>query len=340
MSLWDELSGKRQAPLIVAEIGAKYGGLDTVKSMVTAAKAAGADCVKFQTYQAQTISTPGATFTFEDGSVVPQFDFFKQYELTLEDHLELDRYCAKEGIRWFSTPSHPNDLDLLERFDPPASKLGSDDLTNLPFIRKVAETGRLVIMSTGMCRMEEIEKAVETVQDSGNGKLVLLHCVVSYPSRPEEANLKMIPTLRKAFDLPVGLSDHTTDELTSVLATQLGAVMIEKHFTLDHALKLADHQASLDPEQFANLVRKVRLVPQAMGDGVKTILPTEKKWRAAGRKSIFVVRDVAAGEALTMENLAIRRPADGIHPHELEKVLGRKAVRAIPKETLLQWDMI
>jgi len=329
-----------RAPLVIAEIGANYGGIETVKAMVRSAADCGADLVKFQTYRAETIATPGCFFTFEDGRRVPQFEFFKTYELTADHHDQLDALCRELGIGWLSTPSHVSDLELLERYEPPFYKTGSDDLTNLPFLRAVADTGRPLLMSTGMCTLGEIESAIETVFASGNRQLVLLHCVVSYPSRAEDANLRAIETLRSAFGLPVGLSDHTKDELTSVLATQMGAVVIEKHFTLDHSHKLPDHEASLDPEQFRLLVDRVRLVRHALGDGVKRILPTEQKWRQAARKSLFAAREIAQGEVITATAIEIRRPADGLHPHYLPLVLGRTATTLIPAGTMIQWDMV
>ena len=327
------------APLIIAEIGANYGGIQVVKQMVRAAAQSGANMVKFQTYRAETISTPGSSFTFEDGSRVPQFDFFRAYELSAADHDVLDGLCKEIGIQWGSTPSHASDLELLGKYDLPFYKTGSDDLTNLPFLRAIAETGKPMLVSTGMCTLGEIGAAVDMILATGNQRLVLLHCVVSYPSRAKDANLRVIETLQKAFGLPVGLSDHTQDEFTSILATQMGAVVIEKHFTLDHALKLPDHEAALDPVQFSRLVERVKLVPNALGDGVKRILPTEKKWRQAGRKSLFAAIDIPAGTVIAERHIAIRRPSEGIHPHYLALVLGRAAKAAIPARTLLQWDM-
>ena len=331
---------KNKQPIIVAELGAKYAELDVIKQMIQSSKKCGADMVKFQTYQAETISTPGSFFTMEDGSKVSQYDFFKAYELTREDHEELISYCKEVGIKWLPTPSHPKDVELLESFAPVAYKTGSDDLTNLPFLKYIAEKQRPMIVSTGMCTLGEIERAVETILSTGNEQVVLLHCVVSYPSKPKDANLRVIETLQKAFGLPVGLSDHTQDEFTSILATQLGAVIIEKHFTLDHALKLPDHEASLDPVAFKKLVRSIHLVPQAMGDGVKRILETEKKWRAAARKSIFTTQEIKKGRVIQLDDLTIRRPADGIHPHYMELIVGRQAVCDIPEDTLLTWSMV
>lgn len=328
------------APLIIAEIGAKYADIDTLKDIVSAAKTAGADIVKFQTYRAETISTPGSFFTVEDGSKVSQFDFFKEHELDLGDHRLLDEHCKQIGIQWFSTPSHPEDVTLLEQFDPIAYKTGSDDLTNLSFLRHIAETGRPMIVSTGMCTLGEVERAVETILSTGNDQLILLHCIVSYPSRAEDANLKVIETLQRAFGLPIGLSDHTNDEFTSVLATALGAVAIEKHFTMDFGLNLPDGQAALDTKGLSRLVEKVRLTKKSLGTGVKKIEPTEVKWRQASRKSIFSVRDIPASKTIEMEDLIFRRPADGIHPHHADLLIGRKARIDIVANTLIDWNMV
>jgi sialic acid synthase SpsE len=329
-----------ETPLVIAEIGANYGGIEIVKQMVRAAAGCGVDMVKFQTYRAETIATPGSYFTFEDGSRVSQFDFFKSHEFSKQDHDVLDALCNELDIRWISTPSHFSDLELLEKYDLPFYKTGSDDLTNLPFLRAIAKTGRPMLVSTGMCTLGEIEAAVDTILATGNQQLVLLHCVVSYPSRPEDANLKVIETMQKAFGLPVGLSDHTQDEFTSILATQMGAVVIEKHFTLDHALKLPDHEASLDPIQFSRLVERVKLVSKALGNGVKCILPTEQKWRQAARKSIYSANTIAAGSIIKESDLTLRRPSNGIHPQFMNQIVGRAATNDISPNTLITWDMV
>lgn len=295
--------------------------------------------VKFQTYRAETISSRGSFFTMEDGAKVSQYDFFKKYELTRDDHEELIEYCRKQNVAWFSTPSHPEDVELLESFNPLCYKTGSDDLTNVPFLKYIARKMRPMIVSTGMSTLSEVEKAVEAVLGEGNNELILLHCVVGYPSKPEDANLRVIETLHRTFSLPVGLSDHTCDEFTSILATQLGAVIIEKHFTLDHALGLPDDQAALDPQEFRKLVERVHLVPKALGTGIKEILEVEKKWREAARKSIYAARDIKQSEIIKLEDLVLRRPSEGIHPHHLEMIVGRKAVRDIPEGALLSWDM-
>ncbi|MEM6786247.1 MAG: N-acetylneuraminate synthase family protein [Myxococcota bacterium] len=336
----DFLARFARHPVIIAELGGKYGGMEVVERSIRAAAAAGSDLIKVQTFRADTIAAPGATFTFEDGRVVSQHEFFSAAELDLEDHERIDALCREVGVGWISTPSHPDDVALLERFSPLAYKTGSDDLTNLPFLRHIAERGRPMIVSTGMCSLAEVAAAVETIVATGNDQLILLHCVVSYPSRVEDANLRAIETLRRAFGFPVGLSDHTTDELTSVLATSLGACVIEKHFTIDYALRLPDHQASLDPPRWERLVGRVRAVGPALGDGVKRILGTEEKWRRAARKSLFSARAIDVGERIGADDIDIRRPADGIHPHHRDLFVGRAARTRIEAGTLLDWSIV
>ena len=331
---------KREVPIFIAELGAKYADMEILTGMVKQAKAAGANMVKFQTYEAETISTPGSIFTMEDGSKVSQFDFFKAYELSKADHDILIAVCKIEGIEWFSTPSHPRDVKLLEELGTKYYKLGSDDLTNTPFIKHISSFQKPLLLSTGMCVLGEIEKAIDAFFTTGNKQLVLLHCVVSYPAKPEDANLRVIETLKKAFGLPVGLSDHTQGEFTSILAAQMGVCLIEKHFTPDHAMKLPDHQASLDPEQFKKMTDSVKLVNCTLGDGVKRILKTEEKWRKSARKSIFTTRAIKKGEIITADDLCMRRPSDGIHPHYFDLIIGRAAVRDIEENALLTWDMV
>src|SRR5690348_6094117 len=181
-------------PVIVAEIGAKYAGMDVLKAMIRSARNCGADMVKFQTFRAETVASPDSWFTFKDGARVSQYDWFSRYELSRDDHAELTALCGELGIAWMSTPSHITDVDLLEEFEPVAYKTGSDDLTNTRFLKQVAERGRPMVVSTGMCTLAEIEKAVETIASTRNNDPTLLHCVVSYPAAPQDANLRVIET--------------------------------------------------------------------------------------------------------------------------------------------------
>lgn len=330
----------RRLPIIIAEIGAKYAEIDVLEEMVRTAADCGADFVKFQTFSAENLAMPGSFFARADGSKISQFDFFKAHELSRDDHERLISLCRDIGVGWTSTPSHPDDVNLLETFGPPAYKTGSDDLTNLPLLKCIAATGRPMIVSTGMSSLDEVREAVDTIRGAGNDDIILLHCVVSYPAKPEDANLRAIETLRAEFGLPVGLSDHTSDEFTSVLATQLGAAVIEKHFTPDHALELPDHEASLDPEAFRMLVERVHLVGAALGDGVKRVLVTEESWRAAARKSIFSATAIPKGKTITAADLAIRRPADGIPPRDFDRLVGRVAKTDIAANQLIDWGMV
>ncbi|MGY8814411.1 MAG: N-acetylneuraminate synthase family protein [Gammaproteobacteria bacterium] len=334
------VSEQRKYPLIVAELGAKFRDLETLKRSIDIALGCGVDFVKFQTYSAKNIATPGSCFEQNDGKRISQYDYFLKYELTAEDHFELISYCEQKDINWFSTPSHQDDIDLLEKYNPVCYKSGSDDLTNLPFLHYLARQMRPMVVSTGMCTLGEIERAIEVITQAGNTQIILMHCVVSYPSLVEDANLKVIETLQKAFGFPVGLSDHTQDELTSILATQLGVVMIEKHFTIDHDLEFPDHDASLDKSEFTRLVDKVSSVSLALGSGEKKILETEKKWRQIARKSIFTARDIKKGSPIVEEDLIIRRPGDGIHPHHYEFILGKVAKQDISKDQVVTWDII
>jgi sialic acid synthase SpsE len=334
-----EAAQARREPLIVAELGARYAELDVMCAMVRAARDAGADMVKFQTYTAGTMARPDAVFTLPDGTTISQFEYFKRHELSQADHLALIAACKAAGVGWFSTPSHRTDLELLERLAPSCYKTGSDDLTNTLFLKAVAATGRPMLVSTGMCTLAEIEQAVRAIASTGNERLILLHCVVSYPASPADANLQVIETLRSAFGYPVGLSDHTQDDLTSILAAQLGAVVIEKHFTLDHALGLPDDNVALDPSEFGSLTRKVRLVRKALGSGVKRIEPVEESWRAAARKSLVAAREIAPGHEITEADLDCRRPADGLHPQLASSIVGRRARTRIPQGTPLDLAM-
>lgn len=330
----------RQYPLCVAEIGAKYAELDVMRQMIRSAAECGADLVKFQTYQAETVATRDSYFTLGNGARVSQYDFFKKYELTRDDHRELIDCCRQIGIGWLSTPSHPSDVDLLEEFDPPCYKTGSDDLTNLPLLEYIARKKRPMMVSTGMSTLEEVGQAVNSIAGTGNRQLILLHCVTAYPSRVEDANLRAIETLRNAFGFPVGLSDHTQDSFSSILATQLGAVIIEKHFTLSHTLKLQDDEVALDPPAFRKMVENIRLIPLALGSGVKRVLEAETTWRESARKSIHSTRAIMKGEILQAGDIAIRRPSNGIPPQMLGTVIGRKATCDIPEGTPLTWDML
>ena len=331
---------QRGYPLIIAELGAKYAPVPDILKAASLARDAGADVVKFQSFTAEAVATPGASFLDKDGNDIPQTEFFRRYQLNHEDHRALVEGCQSYGIPWFSTPSCPGDVELLERFSPICYKTGSDDLTNLLLLRAIARTRRSVILSTGMSTLHEVERAVDTVVAAGGRVAAVLHCVTSYPSPVEEANLRAIETLRTHLKLPIGLSDHTQGAYTSVLATMLGAEVIEKHFTPDHALKLPDDEVSLDPREWKYLVDQVALVPKALGDGIKRVQNAELKWHRVARKSLFASRDIAAGSSISEADLMVLRPLLGIPAEEIDSVVGRSVARRVLKGEPLHWDLL
>ena len=320
---------------VIAEIGANFFNTEEAFAMIDAAVEAGADAIKVQTFRAETLSAPGAMFTFEDGSRVSQREYWKAREIGEQLHRELKEYTERHGLIFFSTPSFDEDVDLLERVGVLLHKIGSDDLTNAPFLKRVAARGRPVILSTGMCTLDEIAESVRAIETTGNEQLILLHCLVGYPAPAEDANLKAIETLQRAFGYLVGFSDHTLSSMAACLAVSLGAVVVERHLTLDRARGGPDDLVASDPAGFKQYVRDVRKVPTLLGDGVKRIMPGEVKWREAGRKSIVAACRIKAGDTITEEKITIKRPASGLHPKFLSQVIGATAKRDLQENDLV-----
>jgi N,N'-diacetyllegionaminate synthase len=332
--------GPGQPVFVIAEIGANFSGLDEARRMIDAAAKAGCDAVKIQTFRADTLVRHGADFTFENGARVPQHEFFRARELSHRLHVELKQHAEATGLTFFSTPSHRTDVELLESIGVVLYKIGSDDLTNLPFIDMIARTGKPVILSTGMCSLGEVEEAVQQFRAAGNENLVLLHCLVGYPALRREANLRVIEALRQAFGVPVGFSDHTPGLLASILAASLGACVIEKHFTLDRSAGGPDNETSLEPAEMEELVRTLREVEIVLGSSLKRIQPGEKKWREAGRKSLVAARPIKAGERISAEMVAVKRPGDGLHPRHFWQILGRRARVDMATDECLRWELL
>ena len=332
--------GPGEPCFMVAEIGACFRDIETGQALIRRAAQAGANAVKAQTFRAETLVVNGAYFTLEDGSRLSQYEYFKPYELSIETHRILAATAKDLGILFFSTPSHQDDVELLESLHVPVYKIGSDDLTNLPLLDDVARKGKPVIISTGMSDLGEVEQALATSKNAGNEAVILLHCVVGYPARIEEANLRAIRTLQNVFGVPVGFSDHLRSHVPDVAAVALGASMIEKHFVLDRSPGGPDYDVACTPDEFAAMVQAVREAERALGDGVKTIQPGEQKWREAARKSLIAAKDVEAGQVLSPQDLDVRRPASGIPPSRYFEILGRRPRCRINKGTVLQWDLL
>ena len=333
--------GKGEPVYFISEIGNAFeNNIETAKKMIKMSAKAGADAVKFQTFKADTIADKESFFTFENGEKVYQYEFFKQNELSEDNHYELMDLSKKEGISFISTPSHKNDVDFLEELGVCAFKVGSDDLTNYPFLKYIAKKGLPMFVSTGMSTLGEIEVAVNTIKDTGNEDLILMHCTVGYPISLENANLRIIKTLQEAFQVPVGYSDHTQGYLAPIVANMLGSVAIEKHFTLDRSHGGPDYEVAAEPGELVQIIENIRNVEKVLGSSTKKIVEQEIKWRESARKSIFAGQDIEPGTLITEEMIVIKRPSNGISPKYLELIIGRMSRKYIRKDELITWEML
>jgi N-acetylneuraminate synthase len=307
---------------------------------VDAAAACGVDAVKFQTFRAETLTSRLTDFPAEAGAT-NQFEEFKRYELSEEWHLALFARARERGILAFSTPGHRDDVDLLERFAVPAYKIGSDDLTNLPFLAYVGSTRKPVIFSTGMGTLAEVEEAVAAIRSAGNEDIVILQCTSNYPIRdPRVVNLRVIETFRRAFGVPVGFSDHTTSFAAALGAVALGASVIERHFTIDKQLEVPDAFFSSDPPEMAALMTAIRELEASLSDGVKRPTATEIAMRRETRKSLVARLDIARGQPLTADQVTIKRPGYGIAPKLHHLAMGRRARVDIRADEVITWELL
>lgn len=329
--------------IIIAEAGVNHNGsLERAREMVKAAARAGADYVKFQTAVPELVISsiaPKAEYQKETtGTEESQLEMCKAIHLPLSDYKELKELCEEEGIGFMSTPFDLVSVDLLADLGQDWFKIPSGEITNLPYLRKVAATGTPVIMSTGMSMPEEIEAALKVLTGSGLKKkdIILLHCNTEYPTPMADVNLLAMKEMARRFGVRTGYSDHTQGIEVPIAAAALGACVIEKHFTLDRNLPGPDHKASLEPQELAAMVRAVRNVEQALGTGEKKVSASEAKNKPIARKSIVAARYIKAGEVFTEENLAVKRPGDGISPMLWDEVLGQVAKRDFPYDTLIE----
>lgn len=320
--------------LIIAEAGVNHNGdLNMARALVDAAAKAGADLVKFQTFSADRLVTTSARkadyqikATEADES---QYEMIRRLELSPAMHADLIGHCQQRGIEFFSTAFDLDSLDYLNGLGMPRIKVPSGEITNLPYLRKVGAFGKHVILSTGMSTLGEIEAAVDVLERAGTSRdrITVLHCNTEYPVPMAEVNLRAMISIREAFGVKVGFSDHTEGIEVAVAAVALGACVIEKHFTLDRNLPGPDHRASIEPQELAHLIRSIRNIELAMGDGIKRPSASEERNRPVARKSIVAARSIACGEVFSDENLAAKRPGIGISPMRWDEVCGRVATR-------------
>ena len=336
--------GPGHPPYVIAELSANHNGkLDQALRIIDAAQAAGADAVKIQTYLPDTITlkSDAPEFRITDGLWAGHtlYDLYDWAHTPWEWHAALFAHAAKRGITLFSSPFDLTAVDLLEGLGAPAYKIASFEAVDLPLIRYVAAKGKPMIISTGMADFAEITEAVAAARAGGCRELALLHCVSGYPAPASDYNLATLADMAAKLDLPVGLSDHTLDNTTAIASVALGAGIIEKHMTLDRAGGGPDDSFSLEPAEFGALCRGARTAWEAIGQvdyGRKSSEQTNVKFR----RSLYAVRDIAEGEALSADNIRSIRPGFGLAPREYDTVIGRRARIAITRGTALSWDLL
>lgn len=329
--------------IIIAEAGVNHNGdLGMARRMVRAAREAGADYVKFQTAVPELVISefaPKAEYQKETtGAAESQLDMCRAIHLPLSDYAGLADLCRDEGIGFMSTPFDLVSIDCLASLGMDWWKIPSGEITNLPYLRKIASKGGRVILSTGMSTLDEVEAAVAVLEQGGISRrdIILLHCTTQYPTPMSDVNLRAMLTLKSIGCGAVGYSDHTKGITVPIAAAALGARVIEKHFTLDRTLPGPDHKASLEPDELAAMVRAVRDVEQALGNGEKTVAEAERPNIEVARKSIVAARDIRAGEILTAENITVKRPGNGISPMLWDEVVGRTAPRDFCYDELIE----
>lgn len=330
---------------IIAELSANHNhDFEQAVKLIHAAKDAGADAVKLQTYTADTITLASDREEFRIGGGTlwdgrNLHDLYEEAYTPWEWQPRLQQVAYELGLDLFSSPFDDTAVDFLEKMQVPAYKLASFELVDIPLIRKMARTGKPLIMSTGMATVEEIQEAIDTAREAGAEQIALLKCTSAYPSPPEEMNLLTIPELSRRFVVPVGLSDHTMGTAVPVAAVSLGACMVEKHLTLSRSQPGPDSGFSLEPHEFKTMVDAVRIAEKALGEIHFGITEKDANSRTF-RRSLFVVRDVKRGEIFTKENVRSIRPAHGLHTRHLNEVLGRTAATDIERGTPLRWDLV
>jgi N,N'-diacetyllegionaminate synthase len=328
---------------IIAEAGVNHNGsLDLAILLIDAAKASGADAVKFQTFRANLLATRTAhKAAYQDRTTAKeesQLEMLRRLELDGEAHKGLIKHCNEIGIQFLSSPFDLQSADLLETMNLPIFKVPSGEITNIPFLRHIARKGKPIILSTGMSTLGEVEEAVGVLQEAGAKELTLLHCVTEYPAPYDEVNLRAMLTLRQAFGLPTGYSDHTPGIEIALAAVALGAEVIEKHFTLDRSLPGPDHAASLEPAELKQMVTAIRHVEDSLGTGIKRPAKCEVPNISVARKSVVAARALPAGHKLEEADMDIKRPGNGLAPKSLPSLVGRTLRAALDEDEIIHWD--
>ena len=320
---------------IIAEAGINHNGDEKLAlEMIVEARSAGADAVKFQTHLPEHEMLSGGAVAAYVGESL--FDLLKRVSLSFEAHKRLLAHARANNIIFLSTPFSREAADFLETLPVSAFKIGSGELTNLPLQEHIARKNKPMIISAGMATSDEVEATLGRIRGI-NQELALMHCTSTYPTPYEHANLNVLPLLKSKYNLPVGLSDHTLGTAVSIAAAALGANLIEKHFTLSRDLEGPDQKASLEPAEFRDLVQSIRAVEKALGDGIKKIQPGEDEVRRMAQHSVVSLRDIPRGNTILADDVWVKRPGTGISARHLSAIIGRRALRFIPKDRLLDW---
>ncbi len=340
--------GENNNCFIIAEAGVNHNGsVEMALDLIRAAKKIGVDCIKFQTFKAESVITknaPKAKYQLKvTDTKESQFEMLKKLELSDDDYTEILAECERVGITFLSTPYNEQDADFLNRLNVPAFKIASGQIVELAFLEHVAKFGKPIILSTGMATLAEVFDAVNTIRFAGNNQIAVLQCTTNYPSQNEDANIKAMLSMGQALDTIYGYSDHIEENYACYAAVALGAKIIEKHFTLDRNLPGPDHKASLNVDQFSELIEGIRKTETALGSAVKKPSQKEIENTEGMRRSIVLKSFLKKGELIREDNVAFKRPATGISPKRKNEIIGKKAAKDIDqdvplKEGMISWD--
>lgn len=326
---------------IIAEAGVNHNGsIDIAKKLIDNAVKAGVDAVKFQSFKAENLVTEKAEQAEYQvrnlNEKTSQFQMLKKLELSYNVHRELMEYCNKRGVIFLSSAFDLESIELLDKLGMDIFKIPSGEIENVPYLRKIAKTGKKIILSTGMSDLSDIEFALNILRDNNSGEITVLHCNTDYPTAMKDVNLNAMNTIKEAFKVKIGYSDHTNGIEVPIAAVALGARVIEKHFTLDKNMEGPDHKASLEPQELTEMVASIRNIERALGDGIKKPTAVENKNKLVARKSVICLKDIKLGETFTEDNICIKRPGTGISPKHWDNIIGKVSKRSFKKDELIE----
>ncbi len=335
----NKIIGKNANTYFIAEIGGNFNGFDEGKNIIDAGIKVDIDAIKFQTFEADTVTIKNNMFDMDSIGKISQYDLFKQIEPDKKVQHQIVEYANQKNISIYSAPSHMKDLEIMAKFNMPAWKIGSDLAIHVPLLEEVAKFNKPIILSTGMCSLKEIELSLNAIAKY-HEQIVLLHCISDYPAKDDEQNLSVIPKMKKYFGVPVGFSDHTIGAEMSLAAIALGADVIERHFWCEGNTKGSDFILSSTPQELEYIIKQSKRIKQALGNGIKQPSLHERKNLKTNRISVVSLQNIKAGEIFTEANIDVRRPGYGIAPIHFNNIIGKIAKQNIEAETPLKWEFI